>query len=81
MASRALPTAWSNEAPAEAMVVVIHDINFAACYSDEILALKKGKVVASGKVEEVIQSSTLENIYETPFNIIELNGKRMCTYH
>ncbi len=65
----------------KAMVVVIHDINFAACYSDEILALKKGKVVACGKVEEVIQSSTLENIYETPFNIIELNGKRMCTYH
>lgn len=65
----------------KAMVVVIHDINFAACYSDKILALKKGKVVATGKVEEVIQASTLEDIYEAPFNIIELNGKRMCTYH
>lgn len=65
----------------KAMVVVIHDINFAACYSDVILALKQGKVVASGAVEEVIQASTLEDIYETPFNIIELNGKRMCTYH
>ncbi|EPR5143873.1 iron chelate ABC transporter ATP-binding protein VctC [Vibrio alginolyticus] len=65
----------------KAMVVVIHDINFAACYSDVILALKKGKVVASGAVEEVIQASTLEDIYEAPFNIIELNGKRMCTYH
>ncbi|EDM56993.1 conserved hypothetical protein [Vibrio parahaemolyticus AQ3810] len=29
----------------KAMVVVIHDINFAACYSDVILALKQGKVV------------------------------------
>ena len=65
----------------KAVVLVIHDINFAACYSDEILALKRGKVVASGKVEEVIRASTLEDIYETPFNIIELNGKRMCTYH
>ncbi|TOE80258.1 siderophore ABC transporter ATP-binding protein, partial [Vibrio parahaemolyticus] len=44
----------------KAMVVVIHDINFAACYSDVILALKKGKVVASGAVEEVIQATTLE---------------------
>ncbi|MEZ8101829.1 iron chelate ABC transporter ATP-binding protein VctC [Vibrio bivalvicida] len=65
----------------KAVVVVIHDINFAACYSDKIIALKKGKVVAQGRVDEVIQSDILESIYETPFNIIEVGGKRMCTYH
>ncbi|WP_367990082.1 iron chelate ABC transporter ATP-binding protein VctC [Vibrio sp. NTOU-M3] len=65
----------------KALVVVIHDINFAACYSDIIIALKKGKVVANGTVEEVIRSDVLESIYETPFNIIEMDGKRMCTYH
>ncbi|MGY3571737.1 iron chelate ABC transporter ATP-binding protein VctC [Vibrio paucivorans] len=65
----------------KAVVVVIHDINFAACYSDRIIALKKGKVVAQGGVNEVIQADTLSAIYETPFNIIELEGKRMCTYH
>lgn len=65
----------------KAVVVVIHDINFAACYSDKIIALKKGKVVAQGSVEEVIQSDILESIYETPFNIIEVDGKRMCTYY
>ncbi|NOI13543.1 iron chelate ABC transporter ATP-binding protein VctC [Vibrio hepatarius] len=65
----------------KAVVVVIHDINFAACYSDKIIALKNGKVVAQGKVEEVIQADILESIYETPFNIIEVDGKRMCTYH
>lgn len=65
----------------KAVVVVIHDINFAACYSDTIIALKKGKVVAHGSVEEVIQADVLEAIYETPFNIIERDGKRMCTYY
>ncbi|WFB49967.1 iron chelate ABC transporter ATP-binding protein VctC [Vibrio coralliilyticus] len=65
----------------KAVVVVIHDINFAACYSDRIIALKKGRVVAQGPVSEVIQSDILESIYETPFNIVEVNGKRMCTYY
>ncbi|RJX75423.1 ATP-binding cassette domain-containing protein [Vibrio sinensis] len=65
----------------KAVVVVIHDINFASCYSDKIIALKKGKVVAQGDVESVIQSDVLESIYETPFNIIERDGKRMCTYY
>ena len=65
----------------KAVVVVIHDINFAACYSDVIIALKKGEIIASGRVEEVIQADVLESIYETPFNIVEVNGKRMCTYY
>jgi len=65
----------------KAVVVVIHDINFAACYSDIIIAFKAGKVVANGTVEEVIQADVLSEIYETPFNIIEVNGKRMCTYY
>lgn len=63
----------------KAVVVVIHDINFAACYSDIIIALKKGRIVAQGSVEQVIQAEILESIYETPFNIVEVGGKRMCT--
>ncbi|OEE95008.1 iron ABC transporter ATP-binding protein [Vibrio genomosp. F10 str. 9ZC157] len=65
----------------KAVVVVIHDISFAACYSDIIIALKKGKVVAIGLIEEVIQADVLADIYETSFNIVEVNGQRMCTYY
>ncbi len=65
----------------KAVVVVIHDINFAACYSDKIIALKKGKVVAQGSVVALSQADILESIYETPFNIVEVDGKRMCTYY
>ncbi|PNH94146.1 iron chelate ABC transporter ATP-binding protein VctC [Vibrio diazotrophicus] len=65
----------------KAVVVVIHDINFASCYSDRIIAMKKGEMVASGSVEEVIQAQVLSNIYETPFRVVEMEGKRMCLYH
>ncbi|MGF1695307.1 iron chelate ABC transporter ATP-binding protein VctC [Vibrio kyushuensis] len=65
----------------KAVVVVIHDINFAACYSDIIIALKSGEIVVNGKVEDVIRSDVLADIYETPFNIVEVNGQRMCTYY
>src|SRR5699024_11672490 len=30
------------------IVIVIHDINFASCYSDDIVALKDGKIVKHG---------------------------------
>lgn len=65
----------------KAVVVVIHDINFASCYSDRIIAMKKGEMVASGSVEEVIQTQVLSNIYETPFRVVEMEGKLMCLYH
>jgi len=60
---------------------VIHDINFASCYSDNIVALKKGKVVANGTVAEIINQATLSSIYDTDFDIHEINGKRICMYY
>lgn len=65
----------------KAVIIVIHDINFAASYSDFIVALKNGTIMADGPVDEVIDAKVLESIYEVPFNIIEVNGKRMCTYY
>lgn len=64
----------------KAVVIVIHDINFASCYADTIIALKKGKIVAQGSIEQVIDSQVLESIYDTPFNVIEVDGQRMCLY-
>ncbi|MBD1557552.1 ATP-binding cassette domain-containing protein [Vibrio sp. S9_S30] len=65
----------------KAVVIVIHDINFASCYSDNIVALKKGRVVACGTVSEVIQPKVLAKIYETDFHIHEVNGQRICMYY
>ena len=65
----------------KAVVIVIHDINFASCYSDNIVAMKKGKVVKSGKVAEVVEKSVMESIYEIPFEIREFDGVRICMYY
>ncbi|MGF1688994.1 ATP-binding cassette domain-containing protein [Photobacterium japonica] len=65
----------------KAVVIVIHDINFASCYSDNIIAMRKGEVIASGKTTEVIQKPIMEDIYAIPFDIQEVNGKRICMYY
>src|SRR5699024_2361929 len=31
------------------VVIVLHDINFASCYSDEIVALKNGELIKQGR--------------------------------
>ncbi|WP_067582684.1 ABC transporter ATP-binding protein [Endozoicomonas ascidiicola] len=65
----------------KAVVIVIHDINFASCYSDHIVAMKKGEVVKAGTVQEVVCKEVMESIYEIPFYIQEIEGQRICLYY
>lgn len=62
------------------VVIVIHDINFASCYSDYIIAMKQGKLVAQGSVEEMMQSPVLQDIYEMTIPIQEIDGRRIAVY-
>lgn len=63
------------------VVIVIHDINFASCYSDYIIALKNGKIVKEGSPEEIITPTTLKEIYEMDFQIQEVNNKKISVYY
>ncbi|MNW68527.1 Iron(3+)-hydroxamate import ATP-binding protein FhuC [compost metagenome] len=52
------------------ILTVMHDINFAAKYSDRICAMKDGQIAAFGTVEEVMNPEVLTNIFETKIEII-----------
>ncbi|RPF57456.1 ABC transporter ATP-binding protein [Abyssicoccus albus] len=62
------------------VIIVIHDINFASCYSDNIVALKDGAIVANGKKDEVINSDMLKKIYDMDINIECIYGQQICVY-
>lgn len=62
------------------VVIVIHDINFASCYSDYIVAMKNGKLVQQGSVEQIMQSSVLQEIYDMPIPIQRINDHQIAVY-
>lgn len=62
------------------VVIVIHDINFASCYSDNIVALKNGQLVKNGPATDTIQKEELEKIYEIDFHIENINNRNICVY-
>ena len=53
------------------ILTVMHDINFAAKYSDRICAMKDGRIAAFGTVEEIMDSKLLTDIFETKIEIME----------
>jgi iron complex transport system ATP-binding protein len=62
------------------VILVLHDINFASCYSDEIVALKNGRLVHQGSPDTIIESKTLRDIYDMHIPIEVVNGNRIGVY-
>ena len=69
------------DALGKTIVLVIHDVNFAAAYADRIVALADGRVIASGTPEEIITPEVLELVFKTPVEVLEHGGKRVAVYY
>jgi len=63
------------------IVIVIHDINFASCYSDSIIALKDGKIVKTGGVVDIIDEIVLEDIYDMEVSVQDIENRKICVYY
>lgn len=53
-----------------AVLMVLHDLNLAGLYADQVVLMVAGKVFASGDPVEVITSENLAAIYRIPINVI-----------
>lgn len=63
------------------VILVLHEINYAAFYSDYVCALVNGKIAKFGTVEEVINEETLKEIYKVDFEIIYVDGKPLSVFY
>ena len=57
------------------VVCVLHDLNLALSFCEQLILLKNGRVYAQGTPEDVLQQRHLEYVYETKINIIKQDGK------
>ncbi|MFC7321594.1 ABC transporter ATP-binding protein [Halobacillus campisalis] len=62
------------------VVLVVHDINFASCYSDYIVAMKEGRIVEEGSTEKMIEPEVLNSIYDMDIDIHTINNQKICVY-
>ena len=63
------------------IVMVLHDLNLAARYSDELVAMKSGRVHATGTPTEVVTSDLVESVFGMANQITTdpVSGKPMVT--
>jgi iron complex transport system ATP-binding protein len=58
------------------VVMVLHDINQALAYSDEVIGLRDGKILTQGPPGEVIDSGTVQALYRIRLEV-KTDGRRL----
>lgn len=51
------------------VVAVLHDLNFAAMYSDKIVLLKNGSIFKNGEVKDVLTQVNIKQVFETDVKV------------
>ena len=62
------------------IVMVLHDINHAARFSDELIAMKNGEIIKVGPPKEILTEEVMEGIFQIHAKIMidEDNGSPVC---
>ncbi len=64
------------------VLMVVHDLNMALRYSDEILLLKDGRIVSHGKPDAVLNEKNIAEVYGVKMKMVEEDlGKYMVPLH
>ncbi|OOF80613.1 ATP-binding cassette domain-containing protein [Rodentibacter caecimuris] len=53
------------------VIIVIHDINLAARFCDHLIALHSGKLLAQGNAHDIVNTTSLQQIYGIELNVIQ----------
>ncbi|MGM1018221.1 MAG: ABC transporter ATP-binding protein [Actinomycetota bacterium] len=63
------------------IVMVLHDLNLAARYADEIIAMKDGRVHATGAPQDIVTSELVEDVFGLPnqITVCPVSGRPLFT--
>lgn len=57
------------------IIIVLHDINFAARYADNLIAMTCGECSCHGRPDEMITECFMQSVFGTTTSIQHINGK------
>ena len=63
------------------IVTVVHDVNFAAAYADNIIAMKDGQLFQAGSVDDIMKKDVLDELFGMDIQVVENGGKKFIMYY
>lgn len=66
------------ERQGKTVVVVLHDINLASTFADNIVLLKQGRIIESGPVAETVTPEAIASVFDIETDVFMHDGRRVC---
>ncbi|OWU80500.1 ABC transporter ATP-binding protein [Phaeobacter sp. 22II1-1F12B] len=63
------------EREGKSIVIVLHDINYAAAFADRIVVMSGGRVAADGAPGEIVNDGLLRDVFDTNAEVRLIDGK------
>ena len=60
------------------VIVVLHDLNLASTFADDVIMLKAGRVLASGPVANTATSANVADVFDLEADIFSRQGRLIC---
>lgn len=60
------------------VIVVLHDLNLAAAFADDIVMLKAGRIVAAGPVRDTVTTENVARVFDLETDIFTRDGRLVC---
>jgi iron complex transport system ATP-binding protein len=59
------------------VIVTLHDLDMAVKYSDDMVFMKGGNVVAAGPPGDILSEALLKAVYDIEMGILDVDGRRL----
>jgi iron complex transport system ATP-binding protein len=60
-----------NRLQGHTLVAVLHDLNHACRYADNLIAMKAGKIIATGAPKDIVTETLIEEVFGLPCMILD----------
>lgn len=63
------------------VVIVVHDINYASCWADQIVAMKHGRIHSVGTPAEIVRPGLLREVFDLEIEVAEFRGRPIAHFY
>lgn len=63
------------------VVIVVHDINYASCWADQIVAMKHGRIHAVGTPQQIVEPTLLHEVFDLDIEVTEFRGRPIAHFY
>jgi iron complex transport system ATP-binding protein len=59
------------------VLITLHNLDMAVKYSNALVFLKQGRVIASGRPDDILTEKLLQDVYDLPMKIVACDGRKL----